>query len=196
MGGRGGVQGQSTLRSCTHPRAQPRWETPPPPTTEGTRPPGPACLPPLPPQAAAILGDSVLPHLPRADHLCGTLTPLWPQHLNGEGYLQGSAAAHYPHRLHPTLPQYPQGSLCDVRFLAQKEGLKSSDADQQGDFAFGGGFPTLSGEVCSRELHHCASWWPDGALPPILQMAPPSSKPGSCSFIQQVFPECVASARH
>lgn len=121
------------------PRALSTPEPTPEPSPDGThhhhhRPqkaPGPEALPgsPLPPQAAAILGGSVLSHLPRADHLFETLTPLWPQHLNGEGHLQGSTAAHYPHRLHPTLPQHPQGSFCDVCFLAQKEGLKSSDAD-------------------------------------------------------------------
>lgn len=47
--------------------------------------------------------------------------PLQPWHLNGESHLQGSAPAHYPHRLHLALPQGLQGRLGDVRFLAKGE---------------------------------------------------------------------------
>jgi hypothetical protein len=77
------------------------------------------CLLPIPSREAATpKGPAATPRQP-------WLLPFWAPYLNGERYLQGPTPAHYPHSLHPTLPQGPQCSLCDVCFLAQKETLKA-----------------------------------------------------------------------
>lgn len=65
------------------------------------------------------------------------LLPFWTQYLNGEGYLQGSTPTHYPHSLHPTLPQDPQCNLCDVCFLAQKEEALRARQSGTGDRGMG-----------------------------------------------------------
>lgn len=147
------------------PRALPTAESPPGPSPGGR----PHCHPP-PRKAPDPGGPAWLPLFhprqlcPAAPPKRGRQTirsgpwplPLRPQHLNGEGHLQGSTAAYYPHRLHPTLSQRPQGSLCDVRFLAQKEDLKShwTPTAEGASLLAGGRFLSL-GKVGNLKWRHC-----------------------------------------